>query len=65
MTGRRTSLFRIRYDDGKEEQLEILELRPIVVMSRDKGDPEDMHGLTRQEVLENEIQQVLQAEVLE
>ena len=61
----RTSLFRIRYDDGKEEQLEILELRPIVVMSRDKGDPEDMHGLTRQEVLEHEIQQVLHAEVLE
>jgi len=60
----RTSLFRIRYDDGKEEQLEILELKPIVVMSRDKGDPENMHGLTRQEVLENEIQQVLHAEVL-
>ena len=61
----RTSLFRIKYSDGVEEQLDLVNLKQILVLDKKRGDPAANHGKTRAEIQTAEIEDTICAAIWE
>ena len=59
------NLFRIDYDDGDDEDMDIAQLLEHLIMSSDHGDQLRYQGLTRWEVIESETQQAIVFAALE
>ena len=59
----KTAMFRIVYDDKKQEHLDLVNLKQILVMDKWKGDLAENHGATRQELADEEIRHALLAEI--
>ena len=61
----RTSLFRIKYSDGVEEQLDLVNLKQILVLDKKRGDPAANHGKTCPEIQTAEIEDTICAAICE
>ena len=59
------NLFRIDYDDGDDEDMDIAQLLEHIIMSSDHGDQLRYQGLTRWEINESETQQAIVFAALE
>ena len=61
----RTSLFRLKYSDGVEEQLDLVNLKQILILDKKHGDPAAHHGKTRAEIQAAEIEDTVCAAIWE
>ena len=58
-------VWRVRYDGGVEERLDLVNLKNILILDKNHGDPHHQHGRTNAEIQADEIDHVVCAAVWE
>jgi len=59
----KTATFRVKYDNGIDERLDLTNLKPLLIMDKAHGDPVEHHGQTRAEIEAAEIEHTVCAAI--